>query len=93
MDEIIQEKLKQLGALTEQIRQDIQKVYPPGARVSVMLSSKQKTPSHATVVGSEVQVSTWGADAWAYVRVELDGARPYSRQARRSIPIDMVAPL
>jgi hypothetical protein len=93
MTKAITKDLAALGALAERIRKDINKAYPPGTRVGVMLSGTQKHPTPATVRGSQVELSNWSEHAWGYLRVEIDTAKEFSRQTIRTVSLDMVRPL
>lgn len=57
----------------------LKECFPKGARCEVFLMHGQVTPTKATIWG--VEATTWGGQ----VRVEIDTAKPWSRQRIRSV--------
>ena len=73
-----------IKAANTKLMAHLQKTYPRGSRVGVMLKAGQSAPSIGTVVGHDTSV--YGGD----LRVRLDKAKQRTRYAVRSIGIQSV---
>lgn len=66
-------------------------LYPVGTRVGVMLSSRQRNPSPATIRGARINTCSFGTGTSSYVeiRVEMDHFKSH-RSRYQGVSVDAI---
>lgn len=87
-------QMKTIEQGCQKLQVSIEKLYPNGTHVGVMLKHGQRIPSPARVIGVSMQVV--GFRNWHImpeVRVQLDNAKPNSRLSVREVGLENVVAL